>query len=289
MKAYLQLLRVPNLVTSAGDVLAGAFIVSSMGSGPYATLWLLLLSSIMLYAGGVTLNDVMDASLDQIERPERPIPSGKIGREHAFMLSCLLMLGGIILSLAFSQFSFYISLILALCIVIYNIWAKKYGIPGALVMALCRALNILLGFSFVQEHFWDFALLALLPFLHIIGVTALSRGENHGYTAKTILLISLIPLGIVLWLIGFELFKGSFAFMELFFIALYCFFQGFAYYPAIREPKPAFIKRGVKYGILSLLLLNAALVSIFDGSLHALIVALLIVVSSWLSRSISMT
>lgn len=289
MKAYLQILRVPNLVTSAGDVLAGAFIVSSVGQGLSGMVWLLLVSSILLYAGGVVLNDVMDASVDQIERPERPIPSGKIGRSHALMLACFLLIGGLALAALFSLFSFYVALALVSSIVLYDTWAKKYGIPGTLVMALCRGLNLWLGLSFLQEHFWDFAFLALLPFLHIIGVTALSRGENYGYTRTTILLIALIPFGILVWLIGFGTIKDSLSLIVLFFIALYGFVEGFALYPAIREPKPAFIKRGVKYGILSLLLLNAAIVSMIDGGLHALIVALFIVVSSWMARTIAMT
>ena len=42
------------------------------------TLILLVAASTLLYAGGVALNDVYDVDIDRQERPERPIPSGRI-------------------------------------------------------------------------------------------------------------------------------------------------------------------------------------------------------------------
>ena len=35
-----------------------------------------------LYAAGMVLNDAFDAELDARERPERPIPSGRISRSR---------------------------------------------------------------------------------------------------------------------------------------------------------------------------------------------------------------
>lgn len=290
IKAYLQLFRIPNLVTSAGDVLAGIFIVSSLSSGhSYNGLYLLLLSTIMLYAGGVALNDAADAPLDSIERPERPIPSGKISRTSAFIWASLLLAGGALLAGAFHYVSLAISVALVISIVLYNLWAKKYAIPGTVVMALCRFLNLWLGFSFLPEFFGDVAWLALLPFSHIIAVTALSRGENHGYNRIVILLIGLIHFGIVLWLIGLGLFHDILSISALVFIAFYALAEGYALYPAISNPKPESIKRGVKFGILSLLLLNAAIVAIFDNMLNAFIIAVLLIFSLLLARTTAMT
>src|SRR5690349_14326443 len=71
---YLQLMRPANVVTANADVLAGF----AAASGGWSKLPWLLAATCGLYAGGVVLNDVFDSALDQSERPERPIPSGRV-------------------------------------------------------------------------------------------------------------------------------------------------------------------------------------------------------------------
>ena len=39
---------------------------------------LLLLGSALMYMAGMVLNDVFDVEVDRVERPERPLPSGRI-------------------------------------------------------------------------------------------------------------------------------------------------------------------------------------------------------------------
>ena len=74
---WLQLMRLPTVFTALSNILCGYLITHSfrVGDLPQQTdLWLLLASSFGLYLGGMVLNDVFDAKLDAVERPERPIP-----------------------------------------------------------------------------------------------------------------------------------------------------------------------------------------------------------------------
>src|ERR1041385_8386665 len=84
---YLQLMRPPNLVTANADVLAG-FAVA--GLPRFDLLPWLLVATTCLYAGGVVLNDVFDARLDACERPERPIPSGRVAVRSAAVFGTVL-------------------------------------------------------------------------------------------------------------------------------------------------------------------------------------------------------
>ncbi|NEP43227.1 MAG: UbiA family prenyltransferase, partial [Okeania sp. SIO2H7] len=75
--AYLQLMRPANIITAHADILVG--YAASGATDPYRLGWLLLATT-GLYGDGVVFNDVFDAELDAIERPERPIPSDRASR-----------------------------------------------------------------------------------------------------------------------------------------------------------------------------------------------------------------
>ena len=83
LRGYLELLRPPNVVTAIADVLAGYAVAGR--SNPRALPWLIG-ATVCLYAGGVVLNDFFDRHLDAVERPERPIPSGRVPASSAAAL-----------------------------------------------------------------------------------------------------------------------------------------------------------------------------------------------------------
>ena len=86
--AFLQLIRLPNVVTAAADSLAGWLLVTGSLSAPGR--WLpLLAASMLLYASGTILNDVFDFEIDRVERPGRPLPSGRVSRRIAAWLGGL--------------------------------------------------------------------------------------------------------------------------------------------------------------------------------------------------------
>ena len=92
-KAYLQLIRLPNVFTAAADSLAGWLLVR--GSLEETGHWVpLVLASACTYAGGIALNDVCDIEIDRVERPGRPLPSGRISLPIARTLAILLLFSG---------------------------------------------------------------------------------------------------------------------------------------------------------------------------------------------------
>lgn len=77
------MMRPANIVTSVADILAGiavsGFLMEVTLSFDFIyPMILLCIATIGLYGGGVVFNDVFDASLDKVERPERPIPKGVV-------------------------------------------------------------------------------------------------------------------------------------------------------------------------------------------------------------------
>ena len=93
MRAYLQLVRVPNVFTAMADILLG-FLFTHESLEPWPQLALLLGASSLLYLAGMVLNDYFDRDIDARERPERPIPSGRITPPTAGSLGITMLLGG---------------------------------------------------------------------------------------------------------------------------------------------------------------------------------------------------
>ncbi|MBM0276363.1 UbiA family prenyltransferase, partial [Micromonospora tarensis] len=69
-----ELVRAPAALSVPGDVIAGAAAAGALGPRTPG----LAGASVLLYWAGMAANDWSDRRLDAVERPERPIPSGRI-------------------------------------------------------------------------------------------------------------------------------------------------------------------------------------------------------------------
>ena len=91
---WLQLFRLPNVFTAIADVLMG-FLFINLGYQPVQWLIPLIVSTCCLYSAGMVLNDVFDVEVDREERPQRPLPSGKISVSLARNVGFGLLAAGI--------------------------------------------------------------------------------------------------------------------------------------------------------------------------------------------------
>ncbi len=98
----------------------------------------------LLYVAGMALNDAVDASIDQRERPERPIPSGRISRRAAYVFVGTTFSLGLALLAACGPPALCAGLILTAVIIAYDIMHKKR--PASVVlMGACRGLVYLVA------------------------------------------------------------------------------------------------------------------------------------------------
>ena len=171
------------------------FLFVHPGLQPAGKFALTLVSSICLYWAGMVLNDVFDVEKDREERPERPIPSGKISLPAARALGFGLLLAGIVAGWATGWVqgpsdlpwrSGAVASAIAVFILGYD-WALKKTVLGPLMMGLCRFGNVLLGMSagaVIGDYAtpvlgFDAAQLAIAGGLgvYIMGVTWFGRNE----------------------------------------------------------------------------------------------------------------
>ena len=95
LRTHLELGRVSNLPTVWTNVLAAA-VLSDAPLAPGPTLAVLAALS-AFYVAGMYLNDAMDATLDAVERPGRPIPSGRASVEEVTAWAVRLFVAGAVL------------------------------------------------------------------------------------------------------------------------------------------------------------------------------------------------
>ncbi|WP_242652980.1 SCO3242 family prenyltransferase [Intrasporangium flavum] len=177
------LVRAPAALTVPGDTLTGA--AAAGWPGGRRTL-LLPVASTCLYWAGMALNDWADRDVDATERPERPIPSGRVPAGTALGVAAGLTVGGVaVAGAAAGRAGAAVAALLAAAVWAYDLGPKD-GPLGAATMASTRALDVALGASAGGLGGIRTALVpAALVGAHTAGVTALSRGEVHGGSAST--------------------------------------------------------------------------------------------------------
>ena len=291
--AYLQLMRPANIITAWADILlgyaaAGAFIIGANQLNFGALAWLILATT-GLYGGGVVFNDVCDAQLDAVERPERPLPSGRVSLAEAIALGTILLLMGIFAAAMVSNLSAILAVIIAITALVYDKWGKHHILFGPINMGVCRGGNLLLGVSVIPQAVGDRWYLALIPLIYISAITAIAQGEVQGGKKttgyKAIALISTV-IAIILCL---GLLPEYTLLITLPFLGLFTALVLPPFLKAALNPNAQLIQMAVKAGILCLIILDATIAAGFTNWLYGLLLLSLLPLSRFFARIFAVT
>ncbi len=292
---YARLARPANLPTAAADIFAGIAIAIGVNDQNLGTFFTnnsfnslcLILASVLLYAGGVVLNDVFDAKIDKIERPERAIPSGLVPLKSAAIYGTLLLLLGFLAAFYVSVLSGLIAGVLMIAIVMYDAFSKNHEFIGPLNMGVCRGLNLVLGMSVLNDvNYWWYA---LVPVIYIFAITLISRGEVHGNNKRHIIWAGLLYAVVFFFVLSIIVSKTNMVLQTLPFLMLFVFL---IYGPLIKAYKlnsPSNIKKAVIAGVLSIIVLDASLATSFTNWQVGIAVVMLFPLSILLSKLFAVT
>lgn len=261
--ALASLVRLPAVLSAPGDALLGA-AASGARRSPAATLGLVG-SSCCLYLAGMALNDYADREVDAVERPQRPIPSGRVTPGFALGLATALTAAGVGLAgLAGGRRALSVALPLAGTVWAYDL-ALKGTDAGPVAMAAARSLDVLLGADPDRRR-------AALPAAAVVGahtlkITLLSRSEVQGAgpqlgrralaaTGAITAAAAVLGASRLARVPDERLGRGALAAWQL---GSYASTSALAEDHAVRDPSPKSIQQAVGAGVLGLLPLEAGL------------------------------
>lgn len=141
VRAWAELLRISALFTVPGDALAGA---AAVGRRPDRSTALAMGASLCLYEAGMALNDWADRDEDAVDRPHRPIPSGRITPRAALTAAGALTGAGLVLAARAGRPALTVATGLAATVWAYDL-RLKHTPAGPAAMAAARGLDLLLG------------------------------------------------------------------------------------------------------------------------------------------------
>ncbi len=301
---WVQLVRFPNVFSLIANCAAAAII--AVGSlSKLNTVIPLFFASALAYWAGMIFNDVNDIEEDRKHRPDRPLAAGKISPAVAsHVATAMLMLGLLVLSIVvvlakgdseWMVYSLGCYCLLWLSIRLYNSKLKA-TLLGPLLMGLCRALNILVVGYAILSIYWEKEFSTVVEFpdtmvayavamgVYICGITVYASREeqssNQGSLALGIILelAGLVVIGCLpMWTPGRPVswyFPTTSAYPVLIgLIGLTILNRGIQ---GVVHPVPRKVQLAVKHAILSIIMIDAAVVLVFAGQWYGIGVVLLL-------------
>ncbi len=161
---YLTLIRPPNTIMIGLGVVIGEAI--GLGALPslLQAIYGFLTASLMM-AGTMVANDVYDIEIDRVNSPDRPLPSGIVGKRAATSLAVVLSIAAIGFSGLLGPLTLVTALLALALMVYYNTRGKKTGFLGNLVVSFNVALPFFYGglaVGSIRPLLFAFSILAFL-------------------------------------------------------------------------------------------------------------------------------
>lgn len=287
LRAYAQLVRLPNVFTAMADICLGALVAGALPRH-WLPFGLLLLTSACLYSGGMVWNDFFDVEQDRRERPFRPIPSGRVSRRAAALLGAGLMVCGMLLALlagwaeaegaGIRPAPVVLAGLLAGAILLYDAWLKRTP-AGPVGMGACRFLNVLLGLTLTDRLSGPGRFhLALVVGLYIVGVTWFARTEARLSSQRALAGAAIVMLASLLLALPLpaQVEPGWGPGLFPYLLVGLGFLVGLPVCRAIAQPTPPRVQAAVKRALIGLVVLDATLAAGLAGAFGLVILVLLV-------------
>ncbi len=142
--AYLSIIRPANCFMAVLAVYIGS-LVAGMPVFPAEAVIYAMASAFLVCGAGMTINDYFDVEIDRINKPDRPIPAGKITKRTALIYSALLFSAGIAVSYLINLPAFAAAVLASVLLIVYAWKMKRMILVGNLSVSALVALTFIFG------------------------------------------------------------------------------------------------------------------------------------------------
>jgi geranylgeranylglycerol-phosphate geranylgeranyltransferase len=182
LPGIIRITRPANAMVAGLAAILGYFIAS----GTVVPGVLLLFAVVFLVtAGGNTINDYVDADIDRVNRPGRPIPSGVVSLRQAWYAASLLFAAGVILSIFTNPLCLAIAVFNSLLLISYAYRLKRTTFLGNAVVAYLSASIFIFGGAYLgPEGALTVVPISVITFSAMISRELLKTAEDVEGDAK---------------------------------------------------------------------------------------------------------
>jgi len=148
--AIIKLIRPVNFLITFISVIVAA-VICLPDKSPVVNVFIAAIAASLVMASGNIINDIFDLEIDKINRPERPLPSGKISNKEALVLYFIFLLLSFIFSWFINLPAFLIVVVSTLILYLYSKYIKRIPLVGNIIVAFLTGLVFIYG-GFVVDN-----------------------------------------------------------------------------------------------------------------------------------------
>ncbi len=149
MPAYTEMMRPGNCAMSIVAALIGALLATggnlTIFMDPLSPAYLAALVVFLITGAGNVINDYVDVEADKVNRPKRPIPSGRVSSRAALAFSVILFGSGIALSAFLTYYALALAVFNSLLLVVYSYHLQNKILMGNLAIGYLVGSTFLFG------------------------------------------------------------------------------------------------------------------------------------------------
>ena len=205
LRDWAALMRVANWPTVMANVVGGVAVAASFhvsGPIPVAAIldaaFMLVVGMLAIYAGAMVANDAIDAPVDRVERPDRPIASGRVSHRRGLIAAIGLGLAGIGTLTVFTDLRVVLTGA-AVCLAswAYNLFHTRSRVftvlPAACRGGVVAASGMAAGATLSgMPAFWAYVAAVIAA---VVGLSLYARHEvQRGRVPRVALMLGLLPL-----------------------------------------------------------------------------------------------
>ena len=168
MLAYLEMMRPGNCFMSVVAVVIGTLLAVSgnltIFLDPFSAAYIAMIVVFLVTGAGNVINDYTDIEADKINRPKRPIPSGRVSPRAALSFSIILFLVGISLSGFLTWYALILAVLNSAILIVYSYSLQNKILLGNIAVGYLVGSTFLFGGAAMGNLFLPSLLLLLAMF-----------------------------------------------------------------------------------------------------------------------------